>query len=114
MTITKCVETAFNAIVAETKARVRPALGAVLREDAAFAEAWDTHCGTGETTSVEFNMVYILDSLTALHDLLTKCMAPAGVVEDLFAAVFHYIGAFCIACMLSQVVVRSCINYSVG
>jgi myosin heavy subunit len=85
--ITKCVVTAFTAVLNETKARLGAALLAVLNEGAESSHL------SNHKSSPAHSMEFLLESLTQLHGLVTECMLGPSIVTSLFASVFYYIGA---------------------
>ena len=92
VTITSCVVTAFQAILADTKARISPALPAVLYEDAAFADTSASQIQSTRGAQAQ-TMDDLCNTLTELHDLLTQCLLGPSMVKEMFDSVFYFIGA---------------------
>lgn len=93
VTITGCVTTAFQAILADTKNKIRPALPAVLYEDAALADTeWASQIQSKRGAQVQ-SMDDMCATLTELHDLLSQCLLGPSVIRAMFESLYYFIGA---------------------
>jgi hypothetical protein len=82
------VEDAFQGVISAGRLRVRLCLGAVLREDA-MVNGHDDETGMEDGE----RMVDLLESLSALHDLLKSTLMADSLVASVFGQLFFFMGA---------------------
>lgn len=89
--LNEVVQEAFAALVSETKARLRPAVPAMLEEHGVFtlkAQGRDNM-----TAGPEHGLQYVIESLDALCALLHQSQVNNSLIQALFCSVFYYLGA---------------------
>eukprot|EP00038_Savillea_parva_P009268 m.182364 g.182364 ORF g.182364 m.182364 type:complete len:1142 (+) comp15512_c0_seq1:275-3700(+) len=85
----EAAEEAFSGLVLEAKRRIRPCLPAVLREDAMASSEQEDLPGRARYGT----MKQLIESLSALHDLVESTLMSEDLVLTIFDQLFFYLGA---------------------
>ena len=88
--LNEVVQEALSALVSETKARVKPAVPAMLQEQGVFTLQFQER---DMATSPEHGMQYVIESLDALCTCLRDAQVNTSLIQSLFSSVFYYLGA---------------------
>eukprot|EP00050_Salpingoeca_kvevrii_P011322 m.14481 g.14481 ORF g.14481 m.14481 type:complete len:1097 (+) comp3373_c0_seq1:389-3679(+) len=93
--LTDAVQEAFDTLLQEIKARVAPALPAIMTETASMIGAAPPKSANNrrKKAAVEFDVAFIVESLKAVYRLVRNAMVSPAIVNQLFAHAFYFIGA---------------------